>query len=85
LLLRHGADGLQQALGSLWGCGIDREGRGMLFVRERFERRELSVQDCEVRLRGIIGLRAALGHTASQCLFRGTTLENRAWNVELGR
>src|SRR5256885_13431117 len=47
VLLLYGADGLQQALGSLRGVGIDREGRGLLCVREGFERRELAVQDGE--------------------------------------
>ena len=85
MLLLYGADGLQQTLGSLRGFGIDCEGRGLLFGREGFECCELSVQDGEVRLRGIIGLSAALGYTAPQCLFRGTKLENRVWHVELGR
>ena len=60
----HGADSVQEALGSLRVFGVDRQGIGLLGTRERFESRELSVQDCEIRLRGIIGVRAATGHTA---------------------
>ena len=37
LLLPHGADSLQQALGSLGGFGIDREGIDLLCSRQGFE------------------------------------------------